>query len=401
MSIIAEHLTQVKASAVSIITAKTQELEREGRTIIKLSAGEPDFGTPEHIKMAGVRAISDGKTQYPPVQGVFELREAVCRKLKRDNNLDYSADQILVSCGCKQVLYNAFVATLNPGDEVLLPTPYFISYPNMVSLNRGVPVFINTSQENQFKLTPEDLENAITPRTKWLLINSPGNPSGAVYTEQEYKALAQVLRKHPHVLVLCDDIYEYLVYNQVKFYTLAQVAPDLQDRILVVNGMSKAYAMTGWRVGYGAGPKELIKTMFKIQSQSTSGTSIISQWASVTALEGDHGFVADNVKELKLRRDVVVTMINDVDGLSCSSPEGAFYCYISCKELIGKKTSKGVTLSSDLDFCNFLMDECGVAVVHGEAFGLSPYFRISFATKMELLQSGCQKIADACKQLSN
>ncbi len=401
MSIIADHLTQVKASAVSIITAKTQELERGGKTIIKLSAGEPDFGTPEHIKMAGVRAISQGKTQYPPVQGVFELREAICRKLKRDNGLDYSPDQVLVSCGCKQVLYNAFVATLNPGDEVLLPTPYFISYPNMVSLNRGVPVFINTRQENQFKLTPEDLENAITPRTKWLLINSPGNPSGAVYSEQEYKALAQVLRRHPHVWILCDDIYEYLIYDQAKFYTLAQVAPDLQERILVVNGMSKAYAMTGWRVGYGAGPRELIKTMFKIQSQSTSGTSIISQWACVTALEGNHGFVADNVKELRQRRDVVVSMINAVDGLSCSSPEGAFYCYISCKDVMGKKTPKGEILSSDLDFCNFLMDECGVAVVHGEAFGLSPYFRISFATKMELLQSGCQKIAEACKQLGN
>lgn len=401
MSIIADHLTRVKASAVSIITAKTQELERKGKTIIKLSAGEPDFGTPEHIKMAGVRAISEGKTQYPPVQGVFELREAICRKLKRDNELDYSADQILVSCGCKQVLYNAFAATLNPGDEVLLPTPYFISYPNMVSLNRGVPVFISTRQENKFKLTPEDLENAITPRTKWLLINSPGNPSGAVYSEQEYKALAQVLRKHTHVWILCDDIYEYLIYDQKKFHTLAQVAPDLQDRILVVNGMSKAYAMTGWRVGYGAGPGELIKTMFKIQSQSTSGTSIISQWASVTALEANHEFVADNVKELKQRRDVVVSMINDVDGLSCSSPEGAFYCYISCKDVIGKKTPNGKTLSSDLDFCNFLMDECGVAVVHGDAFGLSPYFRISFATKMELLQSGCQKIAEACKQLDN
>jgi len=401
MTIIAEHLSQVNASAVSLITAKTQQLEREGKTIIKLSAGEPDFGTPDHVKMAGVKAIADGKTQYPPVQGVFELRDAICRKLKRDNHITYTPDQIVVGCGCKQVIFNAMAATLNPGDEVLVPTPYFISYPDMVSLNRGIPVFINTLQENQFKITPKDLEKAITARTKWLLINSPGNPSGAVYSDQEFKALAGILRKHPHVWILCDDIYEYLIYDQAKFYTLAQIAPDLQDRILVVNGMSKAYAMTGWRVGYGAGPTELIKTMFKIQSQSTSGTSIISQWASVTALEGDHGFVADNVQNLKQRRDVVVQMINDVDGLSCESPEGAFYCYISCKAVIGKKTPKGAVIRSDLDFSNFLMDECGVAIVHGAAFGLSPYFRISFATKMELLKSGCQKIAEACRQLTD
>ncbi len=401
MTIIAEHLSQVSASAVSLITAKTQQLEREGKTIIKLSAGEPDFGTPDYIKVAGVKAIAEGKTQYPPVQGVFELRDAICSKLKRDNDITYSPEEIVVGCGCKQVIFNAMAATLNPGDEVLLPAPYFISYPNIVSLNRGVPVFINTRQENQFKLTAEDLERAITPSTKWLFINSPGNPSGAVYSDKEFKALAKVLIKHPHVWILCDDIYEYLIYDQAKFYTLAQIAPELKDRILVVNGMSKAYAMTGWRVGYGAGPKELIKTMFKIQSQSTSGTSIISQWASVAALEGDHRFVADNVQDLKQRRDVVVQMMNHVDGLSCSSPEGAFYCYISCKEIIGKKTLKGAVISSDLDFSTFLMDECGVAVVHGEAFGLSPYFRISFATKMELLKSGCQKIAEACRQLTD
>lgn len=401
MSIIATHLTQVKASAISLITAKAQQLEREGRPVIKLSAGEPDFGTPDHIKMAGVKAIAEGKTQYPPVQGVFELRQAIVHKLQRDNGLEYSIDQILVSCGCKQVLYNALAATLNPGDEVLLPTPYWISYPNMVTLNRGVPVFISTREENQFKLTPDALEKAITPRTKWLFINSPGNPSGAVYNDGELEALARVLRKHPHVWVLCDDIYEYMVYDQAKFWTLAQVAPDLKDRTLVVNGLSKAYGMTGWRVGYGAGPQELIKTMFKIQSQSTSGTSTISQWASITALEGDHSFVAVNNQDLKKRRDLVVSMLNRVDGLSCISPEGAFYCYISCRGVIGKKTPKGATISSDLDFCTFLMDECGVAVVHGEAFGLSPYFRISFATQMDLLESGCRKIAEACSQLSN
>lgn len=399
MSIIANHLSEVKASAVSLITARASQLERGGRKIIKLSAGEPDFGTPDHVKMAGIKAIIDGKTQYPLVQGVFELREAVCRKLERDNGLTYTPEEIIVGCGCKQVLFNAFAATLNPGDEVILPTPYFISYPSMVRISRGVPVFVNTRQENRFKLTPEDLEHAITPKTRWLLINSPGNPSGCVYNEADFSALADVLRKHPHVWILCDDIYEYLIYDDARFVTLAQAAPDLKDRILVVNGLSKAYAMTGWRVGYGAGPTELVKTMFKLQSQSTSGTASISQWASVTALDGDHGFVPANVEDLKKRRDVVVSMINGVNGLSCEPPEGAFYCYISCKEVIGKQTPGGKAIESDLDLVNFLMDECGVAVVHGEAFGLSPYIRISFATKMDLLKEGCTKIAAACGQL--
>ena len=400
MTIIAQHLNQVKASAISLITERANQLEREGKTIIRLSAGEPDFGTPDHIKIAGVKAIAEGKTQYPPVQGVFELREAICRKLKRDNGITYTPERIIVGCGCKQILFNAMAATLNPGDEVLLPTPYWISYPNMVGINRGVPVFINTLEKNQFKLTPEDLENAITPRTKWLFINSPGNPSGAVYSDAELKALACVLREHPHVWVLSDDIYEFMVYDQAKFCTMAQVAPDMKERILVVNGLSKAYGMTGWRVGYGAGPLELIKTMFKIQSQSTSGTSIISQWAAITALDGDHTFINANNENLKLRRDVVVSMLSDVEGLSCTPPEGAFYCYVSCKGIIGKRTPKGQIIASDLDLSNFLMDECGVAVVHGEAFGLSPYFRISFATKLELLKSGCRMIAEALRQLN-
>lgn len=400
MTILAQHLNQVKASAISLITERANQLEREGRTIIRLSAGEPDFGTPDHIKMAGVKAIAEGKTQYPPVQGVFELREAICRKLERDNGIIYTPERIVVGCGCKQILFNAMAATLNPGDEVLLPTPYWISYPNMVSINRGVPVFVNTLEKNQFKLTLGDLENAITPRTKWLFINSPGNPSGAVYSDVELKALACVLREHPHVWILCDDIYEFMVYDQAKFCTLAQAAPDMKERILVVNGLSKAYGMTGWRVGYGAGPRDLIKTMFKIQSQSTSGTSTISQWASITALEGDHAFIGVNNENLKLRRDLVVSMLNDVEGLSCTPPEGAFYCYISCKGIIGKRTPKGQVIASDLDFSNFLMDECGVAVVHGEAFGLSPYFRVSFATKLELLKSGCRMIAEACRQLN-
>lgn len=399
MTIIADHLSRVKASAISLITERANQLEREGRTIIRLSAGEPDFGTPDHIKAAGIAAIQQGKTQYPPVQGVFELRQAICRKLEQDNGLSYTPEQIVVGCGCKQVLFNAMAATLNTGDEVLLPTPYWISYPNMIRINRGTPVFIQTRQEQGFKLTPKDLDRAITPRTKWLFINSPGNPSGAVYSDKDLIALAEVLRTHPQVWVLSDDIYEYMVYDGAAFSTLAQVAPDLKARTLVVNGLSKAYGMTGWRVGYGAGDRDLIKTMFKIQSQSTSGTSTISQWAAVTALEQDHEFVEMNNADLKARRDLVVSMLNPVDGLSCEAPQGAFYCYISCKGIMGKTTPGGTVIGSDLDFSNFLMDECGVAVVHGEAFGLSPYIRISFATRMELLKSGCGKIVEACGQL--
>ena len=399
MTIIARHLTQVKPSAVSLVTAKASQLEREGREIIRLSAGEPDCGTPDYIKEAGKQAITDGKTQYPLVQGVMELREAICRKLQRDNELSYSPEQVLVSCGCKQVLFNAMAASLNPGDEVILPTPYWISYPSMVEINRGIPIFVETRQEDLFKLTPERLEAAITKRTKWVFINNPGNPSGAVYEKSELEALADVLRRHPHVWVLADDIYEYMVFNQARFYTFAQVAPDLKSRTLVVNGVSKAYAMTGWRVGYGAGPQELIKTMFKIQSQSTSGTSTISQWAAITALDGDQSFISEYNDVLVKRRDLVISIIDKIDGLSCRTPEGAFYCYVSCEGVIGKNTPQGNVISSDYDFSTYLMEECGVAVVHGEAFGLSPYFRISYATDIERLEVACKKIAEACSQL--
>lgn len=400
MTIIAEHLSQVKASAVSLVTAKAKKLESEGQKIIRLSAGEPDCGTPDHIKTAGIQAINDGKTQYPLVQGVMELREAICRKLKRDNELTFKPEQILVSCGCKQVLFNAMAATLNPGDEVILPTPYWISYPSMVEINRGLPVFVDTRQENDFKITAEDLEKAITPRTKWVFINNPGNPSGAVYSKKELLSLADVFRKYPHVWILSDDIYEFMVFGEAKFYTLTQVAPDLENRTLVVNGVSKAYAMTGWRVGYGAGPQELIKTMFKVQSQSTSGTSTISQWAAIEALDGPHSFIKEYNDILQKRRDLVVTIMNEIKGLSCRTPDGAFYCYISCAGIIGKKTPKGQLISSDYDFSNYLMEECGVAVVHGEAFGLSPYFRISYATEISLLETACKKIAEACALLS-
>ncbi len=399
MAITADHLNNVKTSAVTLITAKARQLEREGRNIIRLSAGEPDCGTPEHVKLAGISAICEGKTQYPLVHGVIELREAICRKLQRDNQLSYTPDEVLVSCGCKQTIFNAMAASLNPGDEVIIPTPYFVSYPNMVEINRGVPVFIKTSLENEFKLTPADLEQAITPRTKWLFINNPGNPSGAVYSEEELLGLAEVLKKHPHVLILSDDIYEFLVFGEARFFSILHVAPDLKDRTLVVNGVSKAYAMTGWRVGYGAGPLPLIKAMLKIQSQSTSGTSTISQWAAIAALDGDHRKVAEYNQTLIQRRDLVVSMMNKVDGLSCATPDGAFYCYISCAGIIGKTTPQGNVINSDLEFSNFLMDECDVAVVNGEAFGLSPYFRISYATEIELLETACQKITKACARL--
>lgn len=400
MTIIADHLSQVTPSAISLVTAKATQLEREGRKIIRLSAGEPDCGTPEHIKLAGIKAIAEGKTQYPLCQGIVELREAVCRKLERVNGLSYTIEETIVSSGCKQVLFNAMAATLNPGDEVILPTPYWISYPNMVEINRGKPVFVKTGQDSLFKMTPGALEEAITERTKWVIINNPGNPSGAVYGKEELEALAEVLRRHPQVWILTDDIYEYMVYDDVTFYTLPQVAPDLKDRTLVVNGVSKAYSMTGWRVGYGAGPKELIKTMFKIQSQSTSGANTMSQWAAITALDGDHSFIKAYNDILTGRRNLVVSMINEIDGLSCRTPEGAFYCYISCAGVIGKKTPAGKILASDFDFCTFLMEECGVAVVHGEAFGLSPYFRISYATDIERLEAACRKIADACALLN-
>jgi len=399
MSIIADHLSQVKPSAISLVTAKASQLEREGHEIIRLSAGEPDCGTPDHIKQAGIKAIQDGKTQYPLCQGIMELREAVCQKLERVNELNYTPEETIISSGCKQVLFNAMAATLNPGDEVILPTPYWISYPNMVGINRGTAVFVKTSQDNLFKMTPQALDDAITDRTKWVLINNPGNPSGAVYSQQELEALAVVLRKYPHVWILSDDIYEHMVFDGIKFYTFPQIAPDMKDRTLVVNGVSKGYSMTGWRVGYGAGPKELIKTMFKIQSQSTSGANTMSQWAAITALNGDQGFIQKYNETLVKRRNLVVSMMNKIDGLTCRAPEGAFYCYISCEGIIGKKTPKGHVISSDLDFCTFLMEECGVAVVHGEAFGLSPYFRISYATNIERLEVACGKITTACALL--
>ena len=399
MTIVADHLLELKGSAVSRVTVRAKQLETEGRDIIPALCWRTGLGTPDHIKLAAIKAITEGKTQYPIIQGIPELREAICRKLKKDNELSYTPEEVIVSVGCKQVIFNAMVATLNPGDEVIVPTPYFVSYPSMIEINRGKPIFVSTRKEDHFKLTAEDLETAITPKTKWVFINNPGNPSGAVYTEQEFLALTEVFRRHPNVWILSDDIYEFMVFDEARFYSLLQIAPDLKERTLITNGVSKAYAMTGWRVGYGAGPEKLIKTMLKVQSQSTSGTCSISQWASVAALNSDQSCIEKYNEVLKKRRDLVVSIINNIEGLSCDSPKGAFYCYISCEDIIGKKTPNGDTIATDFDFSNFLMEECGVAVVHGEAFGLSPYFRISYATEIEKLKLACNKIAEACTLL--
>jgi aspartate aminotransferase len=382
-----------------LVSAKALELERQGKDIIRLSAGEPDFPTPDHIKMACIKALCDNKTKYPPVIGLPELREAICLKLKRDNALDFSPNQTIVSSGCKQVLYNAMTATLNPGDEVILVAPYWMSYVGIVQLSRGTPVFIPTRQENGFKPSASALDKAITSRTKWLFLNSPGNPSGAVYTAEDLKALADVLRRHPQVWILSDDIYEFLVYDGIKFLNLLNVAPDLKDRFLVVNGFSKAYCMPGWRLGYAAGPEDVIKAMFKIQSQSTSGATHFCQWAGVAALTGDHSFIARQNAEYSDRRNLVVSMASQINGLSCHSPQGAFYCYIACGAYMGKKSPDGDVISSDEQLVSYLLNEAGVAAIPGTPFGLSPYFRVSFATAKPQIKKAFERIEEALTRL--
>jgi len=400
MSLVAEHVARVKASEVSVVTAKALALERQGRSIIRLSAGEPDFPTPDHIKMACIKALCDNKTKYPAVIGLPELREAVCLKLKRDNALEYSPKETIISAGAKQVLFNALTATLNPGDEVVMVSPYWMTYAGIVELSRATPVFIPTSLENGFKPTAAALETAITPKTRWLMLNSPGNPSGAVYSAEDLKTLAEVLRRHPTVWILSDDIYEYLVYDGIKFLNLLNVAPDLRDRFLVVNGVSKSYSMTGWRVGYGAGPEDLIKAMFKIQSQSTSGANHISQWAAVAALTGDHSFIARNNAEYSERRDLVVSMANQIPGLSCPTPQGAFYCFISCGAHMGKSTPDGKRIESDEALVDYLLNEVGVATIPGSPFGMAPFLRVSFATSKANIKTGFERIKEALARLA-
>lgn len=396
MSLQSAALSRVKPSATLVVSAKARELTRAGRNIIGLGAGEPDFDTPYNIKHAAITAIREGKTKYTDVDGIPELKAAICAKFKRENGLDYKPSQVNVSPGGKPVIYNAFVATLNPGDEVIIPAPYWVSYPDMALLAGGEPVFIPTTAANGFKVLPEHLEAAITPRTRWLLINSPSNPSGAAYTRSELRALADVLLRHPHVWILTDDMYEHLVFDDFEFTTIAQVEPALYERTLTMNGVSKAYSMTGWRIGYAAGPEPLIKLMGKVMSQSTSNPCSISQWAAVEALNGTQAFIKPNAKLFQGRRDLVESMLNQAKGLSCPTPEGAFYVYPSCEGLIGKTAPTGKIIGNDEDFAAELLESEGVAVVHGAAFGLSPFFRISYATSEDILSDACQRIQRFC-----
>ncbi|NIA71892.1 aspartate transaminase [Pelagibius litoralis] len=401
MSVIAERLSRIKPSPTIAVSTKARELKAAGRDVIGLGAGEPDFDTPDNIKEAAIEAIRSGDTKYTAVDGTPALKQAIAAKFKRENGLDYTPAEITVGTGGKQVLYNAFQATLNAGDEVIIPAPYWVSYPDMVLLAEGEPVFVSCGANQNFKLQPEALEEAITPKTRWLILNSPSNPTGAGYTRAEMKALTDVLMRHPQVWVLTDDMYEHLVYDDFEFTTPAQVEPGLKDRTLTMNGVSKAYAMTGWRIGYAGGPENLIKAIAKVQSQSTSNPSSISQAAAVEALNGPQDFIAERAEVFRQRRDLVVAMLNDCPGLHCHTPEGAFYVYPSCAGCIGKKTPDGKKIETDEDFVTYLLESVGVAAVHGEAFGLSPHFRVSYATSTEALEEACKRIKQACEALSD
>ena len=399
MELLSASLARVKPSPTIAVTAKAGELKAAGHDIIGLGAGEPDFDTPQNIKDAAITAIAAGKTKYTAVDGIIELKQAICAKFKRDNNLEYTPSQVSVGTGGKQILYNALVATMNPGEEVVIPAPYWVSYPDMVLLAGGVPVIAPATLENDFKLTPEALEAAITPKTKWFIFNSPSNPTGAGYSRDELKALTDVLMRHPHVWVMSDDMYEHLCYDGFQFCTPAEVEPKLYDRTLTTNGVSKAYAMTGWRIGYAAGPEKLISAMRKIQSQSTSNPCTISQWAAVEALNGTQDYIPENNTVFVRRRNLVVQMLNEVDGMNCPTPEGAFYVYPSIVGLIGKTTAAGTKITNDEVFATALLEETGVAVVFGAAFGLSPNFRVSYATSDAALQEACTRIQKFCAAL--
>ncbi len=400
MAFIADSLNRVKPSPTIAVSTKAAELKAAGRDVIGLGAGEPDFDTPDNIKEAAIQAIRDGKTKYTPADGTPEIKKAVCLKFKRDNGLDYEPNQITVNNGGKHTIYNALVATLNPGDEVIIPTPYWVSYPDMTILAGGTPVFAEATIEDNFKLRPDVLEAAITDKTKWVILNSPSNPSGAAYNATEMKALTDVLLKYPHVWVMVDDMYEHIVYDDFEFVTPAQVEPKLYDRTLTINGVAKAYAMTGWRIGFAGGPVALINAIRKVQSQSTSNPCSISQAAAVEALTGTQHFLKERAEVFKGRRDMVVEMLSEIDGIICPKPEGAFYVYPSIAGLIGKKTPEGKVIENDLDFCTYILESEGVAAVHGEAFGLSPHFRVSYATSDEALIEACKRIKRACEALS-
>lgn len=400
MALIADRLSVIKPSPTIAVSTKAAELKAAGRDVIGLGAGEPDFDTPDHVKEAANKAIADGHTKYTAVDGIPQLKEAIVNKFKRENNITCTPAQVSVGTGGKQVLYNALMATLNDGDEVLIPAPYWVSYPDMVLLAGGTPVMISCPVTAGFKLTPDQLDAAITPKTKWLILNSPSNPSGAGYTADELKALADVIRRHDHVYVMLDDMYEHLVYNGFEFATMAEIAPDLQDRILTINGVSKAYCMTGWRIGYATGPQPLIKAMATLQSQSTSSPNSIAQHAAVAALNGPLDFMASNLKAFDARRQLVVDGLNAVDGIDCPDPDGAFYVFPSIEGVIGRKRPDGQVIENDSDFVTWLLEDGGVAAVQGVAFGLEPHFRISYATSTEALEDACARIKLSSEKLS-
>ena len=399
MSIISDSLKKIKPSPTIAVTQKARELKAAGKDVIGLGAGEPDFDTPENIKQAAIKAINDGDTKYTAVDGTPALKKAIVEKFKKENNLDYTADQITVGAGGKHVIYNAMMATLNEGDEVIIPAPYWVSYPDIVLLAGGKPVVIECDEKQSFKINPSDLEKFITPKTKWIILNSPSNPTGACYSEKDIREIAKVLEKHPHVYILSDDIYEHVTYEGFKFFTIAQIE-SLKERVLTMNGVSKAYSMTGWRIGYAAGPKEIIKAIAKIQSQSTTNPSSISQAASVEALSGTQDFIKKRADSFQERRDFVVKALNDIDGIECLNPDGAFYVFPSCKGLMGKKDANGKEIKSDTDFVQSLLENNGIAVVQGSAFGLEGFFRISYATSMDNLKKALEKISSFCKSLS-
>jgi len=398
MSIVSNNLKRIKPSPTIAVTQKARELKASGKDIIGLGAGEPDFDTPDNIKQAAIKAIKEGDTKYTAVDGTPALKEAIVKKFKRENNLEYQVDQITVGAGGKHVIYNAMMATLNEGDEVVVPAPYWVSYPDIVLLAGGEPVILECNEKQGFKINPLELEKTITKKTKWIILNSPSNPTGACYSEKDIREIAKVLEKHPHVYILSDDIYEHVTYEDFKFFTIAQIK-SLKDRVLTMNGVSKAYSMTGWRIGYAAGPKEIIKAIAKIQSQSTTNPSSISQAAAVEALNGTQNFIKERAISFQSRRDFVVKALNEIEGIECLNPDGAFYVFPSCKGLIGKKDSNGNDIKKDTDFVQSLLENNGVAVVQGSAFGLEGFFRISYATSMENLKKAMEKISSFCKNL--
>ncbi len=400
MPFISDSLNRIKPSATMVITTKAAQLKREGKKVIGLSAGEPDFDTPQHVKQAAIEAINKGYTKYTNVEGIPELRQAIVNKFKNDNNLDYNIKDVIVGTGGKQILYNALISSINTNDEVIIPAPYWVSYPDMTLLAGGTPVIVNCPSEAGFKLTAEALEKVITQKSKWLILNSPSNPTGACYTEEELIAIAEVVRKYDHLYVMTDDIYEYIVYDDFKFCTFAQIAPDLKDRILTVNGVSKSHCMTGWRIGYAVGPDELIRAMIKIQGQSTSNACSISQYAALAGISGNNDFLKPCLKAFDERRSFVVNKLNDIEGINCVMPMGAFYAYPNILGLIGKKTIEGKILTNDTEIVEWLLDTAEVAAVPGNAFGLEPYFRVSYATSMELLGEAMDRIKRAVISLS-